>query len=107
MICQTGIPTRGPMNLQSGALPTKIYGASIRNGLTVTYTDSSFFSQSFNKQTFVLSGRGVNKLTWLKDDYDDYLIYDLPVSDAVKSFADNSGTVPELSLIRVTPLTLT
>lgn len=46
-------------------------------------------------------------MTWLKDDYDDYLIYDLPVSHAVKSFADNSGTVPELSLIRVTPLTLT
>lgn len=39
------------------------------------------------------------KLIWLKDDYDDYLIYDLFY--VVKLFVDNFGIVLELLFIRV------
>lgn len=42
-----------------------------------------------------------NKLIWLKDDYDDYLIYDLLVFYVVKLFVDNFGIVLELLFIRV------
>lgn len=41
------------------------------------------------------------KLIWLKDDYDDYLIYDLSVFYVVKLFVDNFGIVLELLFIRV------